>query len=361
MKKLFLSIIVFMATSSAFAGFGWQAEFTNVQDENLKGNVIAVLYSRYEYKENFGEPVPGKLERMYATFYDENGRSILNRSLFADSGYYSEAQSTLFDYTNDASGITVHRPMITWRGKANEFDLYFSKILSLDNSYEQTMVSNEGCGNYLTIDYKYDANKVLTTYTMLDSNNKIVAKLVAKPTGNGNYEYAIYNASGEATEKGVRTYKNGKLVKVDKPESRFRFSRDIVSFKMGNYTYDPKGRIIQYCQLADNNQDGGIAPFDSQGRKYVYNQQGDEIQWINGSWGWGKDKGKMIWPDPKTIYTEYKYDENGNWISRIDTKENNRKYIETRQIIYCSSKEELQQIAASLRQSAGDIVKSKQK
>ncbi len=359
MKKLFLVLFAMLATTNVFAGYGWQAEFTNVKNENLKGNVIAVVYSKWRYEENFGEPKPGKMERMNVTFYDEKGNSILHRELYFDS-YYTDVQSTLFDYSEDASGITVHRPQITVRGEKNEYMDFFPSLASLDATYENTMVSNTRCTNYLTIDYKYDSNQVLTTYTMLDSNNKIVAKLVAKPSANGNYDYTIYKASGEAVEKGVRTYKNGKLIKVDKPERGFRHSNDIESFKMGNYSYDEKGRIIKYTQLSDNNQDGGLPPFDMQGLKYVYNQQGDVSQWIKGRWGWGKDKGKMLWDSPKTVYTDYKYDNNNNWITRVDVIDN-QKYIETREIIYCSSKEELQQKAAALRQSAGQLIKSKQK
>lgn len=357
MKKLFVTMIAFMATTSVFAGYGWQAEFTNVQNDNLKGNVIAVLYSKYEYKENFGEPVPGKLERMYATFYDENGRSFLNRDLFSDGSYYTQAMSTLFDYTSDASGITVHRPQITCRTDGKDFNNYRPMIMALDNSYEQRMVSNDKCSDYLTIDYKYDNNLVLTTYTMF-SNGKIVAKLVAKPTANGAYEYTIYKASGDATEKGIRTYKNGKLVKVEKPDKMKMHSIDMESFPMGTYSYTADGKLQQYSQITEINTDGwgtGNTP----GRKFVFNQQGDEIQWIDGRWGWGKDKGKMLWGDPRVVYTDYKYDNKGNWISRVDTQ-SSRKYIEVREIIYCNSKEELQQKAAALRQSAGELVKSKQ-
>jgi hypothetical protein len=67
----------------------------------------------------------------------------------------------------------------------------------------------------------------------------------------------------------------------------------------------------------------------------------------------------MLWLEPRVVYTDYKYDDKGNWTYRIDTK-SNRKYIEIREIIYCNSKEELQQKAAALRQSAGELVKSKQ-
>lgn len=357
MKKLFLTMIAFIATTSAFAGFGWQAEFTNVQDDNLKGNVIAVLYSRYEYKENFGEPTPGMLERMYATFYDENGRSFLNRDLYSNGSSYTEAISTLFDYMSDASGITVHRPQITCRTDGKDIDNYLPMILALDNSYEQRMVSNTSCSDYLTIDYKYDNNKVLTTYTMI-SNGKIAAKLVAKPTANGAYEYTIYKASGDATEKGIRTYKNGKLVKVEKPNKMLMHSIDMESFPMGTYSYTAGGKLQQYCQITELNNEG-LGTTNTPGRKFVYNQQGDEIQWIDGHWGWGKDKGKMLWLEPRVVYTDYKYDDKGNWTYRIDTK-SNRKYIEIREIIYCNSKEELQQKAAALRQSAGELVKSKQ-
>lgn len=357
MKKLFSAVIAFMATTSAFAGFGWQAEFTNVKDDNLKGNVIAVLYSKYEYKENFGEPVPGRLERMYATFYDENGRSFLNRDLYSDGSYYTEAMSTLFDYSADASGITVHRPQITCRTDGKDINNYLPMLMALDNSYEQRMVSNSKCSNYLTIDYKYDNNQVLTTYTML-SNGKIAAKLVAKPTANGAYEYTIYKASGDASEKGVRTYKNGKLVKVDKPDKLLQHSIDMESSPMGSYTYSADGKLQQYNQITELTSEG-LGRENTPGRKFVYNQQGDEIQWIDGHWGYGKDKGKMLWGEPRVIYTDYKYDDNGNWISRVDTK-SNRKYIEVREIIYCSSKEELQQKASALRQSAGELIKSKQ-
>lgn len=357
MKKLFLMMGAFVASTSVFAGFGWQSEFTNVQDNNLKGNVIAVLYSKYEYKENFGEPVPGKLQRMYVTFYDENGRSFLNRDLYSDGSYYTEAQSTLFDYTSDASGTTVHRPQITCRTDGKDINNYLPMLMALDNSFEQRMVSNSKCSNYLTIDYKYDKDQVLTTYTML-SNSKIVAKLVAKPTVAGVYEYTIYKASGDATEKGIRTYKNGKLIKVEKPNKMLMHSIDIESMPMGSYSYNANGKIQQYCQITELNTDGwgrGNTP----GRKFVYNQQGDEIQWIDGHWGWGKDKGKMLWGDPRDIYIDYKYDANGNWIYRVDTQ-NNNKYIEIREIIYCSSKEELQQKSSALRQSAGELINSKQ-
>ena len=83
-----------------------------------------------------------------------------------------------------------------------------------------------------------------------------------------------------------------------------------------------------------------------------YNDKGDLSHTSN--------KDFKIWSDGY-FYENYKYDSHGNWIFRTwGAKAGEPKYIETREIIYCDTKDELKGKAEQLLQTVGDIIKAKQ-
>lgn len=86
----------FVGLAMSANAFCQSVEPTTLKDDNLKGNVLAVKLGTYEYKENFGEPVAGNVKGSpVETFYDEQGRSVLRRTL-CNGGSAASAYSYFF-------------------------------------------------------------------------------------------------------------------------------------------------------------------------------------------------------------------------------------------------------------------------
>ena len=62
MISLKKTIMGFDGLAMSANAFCQSVEPTTLKDDNFKGNVIAVKFGTYEYKENFGKPVAGNVK-----------------------------------------------------------------------------------------------------------------------------------------------------------------------------------------------------------------------------------------------------------------------------------------------------------
>ncbi|MBQ9679038.1 MAG: hypothetical protein IJV44_12980 [Prevotella sp.] len=338
MKRIIASIVAVTATVGALG-----QNPVKLSDDNLKGNVFAVKYGKYEYKENFGEPTTGQVQEIYSTFYNEVGNSIIFRKIrvarpmFVDSYalfYESNGENTLVTSLGISSSI--------------DFKKYddISSALNIDNdTFEKLMQSELGYGQECRKAGRYestfDKNGVRIKYDIYIPSGRLDGKEVGKSVGNGTYEFAIYDWQGESREKSTRTFANGKLTKKSSPnDGRINIGGSIESPESGTYTYDSNGRLTHLIR------------WNKHETKYIYNDKGDLSHTSN--------KDFKIWSDGY-FYENYKYDSHGNWIFRTwGAKAGEPKYIETREIIYCDTKDELKGKAEQLLQTVGDIIKAKQ-
>lgn len=345
MKKILFSLVALVAATNVF---GQEPEPTKLRDANLKGNVLAVQYGKFEYKENFGEPTAGDVRELNSTFYDEKGRSILYRTL--SYGYdRTYAHSYLFEYADEGNNVKVSRPSLQTVNTRDVYTAYEQALLAANGAFEELMRTtpnkdnhNNTCFPYLLSEYTYDNAQVQILYDLKYSrDNKLKAKVVAKPIGGGMYEFTIYKENGEVGEKSKRTFKNGMLVKMEKERmGLIHYRGDIPSPEAGTYTYDTKGNLT-HILLANNEE-----------RKYDFNEKGDII----------KESKKVYKTWSNTFFYEnYKYDEQGNWISRtVGSDAGKPQFIEKRVITYCSGADELKEKAAQVQATAGQAIKVEQ-
>lgn len=110
------SIMCLVGLAVSTNAFCEELEPTTLKDGNLKGNVLSVMSATYEYKENFGDPIAGALKGFpVATFYDEQGRSILSRTVAGGNSYNVSSYSYLFKY--DGNKMTKYVINTLTKGK----------------------------------------------------------------------------------------------------------------------------------------------------------------------------------------------------------------------------------------------------
>ena len=371
MKKVLLSLAVMAIATTAMGqamnpALGQQmnpvielpyvlpAGIKNVKEENLKGNVLAVKYSKYVYKENFGEPQAGEPYNYWTTYFDENGRSIIQRTVGFGSRLNSSSEvrgySYLFEYTQNGEELSV-----TALG-----------IESSRNSstLEQALLSTDGFEALLSgasnkHEMKFTKNGILVLHNYYSLRGTLEEKLVGKQNADKTWTFTKYKESGDACEVNTRTFNtNGQLTKLEYSQygpNNNRAGGEIKTPPAGTYGYDVKGRWISFQeQKAVNNM------------KYqlIYNDHGDFTHAVA---TWTKRSGvaaakNIQQKDESKEYSDYVYDSHGNWISRVVWNHQSKpRFIEKREIIYCDSKEELKEKAAQIYESAGGKIKAHQK
>ena len=328
MKKLVMAIAAVSITTAAFS-----QNPTTVKDENLKGNVLSVTYSKYEYKENFGEPTEGKLLEQKAIFFDDQGRSVVTRTMTPVGSSNAWATSYVMAYSKDGANTKIDIAILN-NGKAmpnsSVLPVFSQASKALENQYSSDAWPKKRA------EIISDANGVITKWDVFEKiaqqeKEKLIGRRIATSAGNGVYGCKIYNKQGESVWDYKETYKGGLLTFLDNP----RWFSGISSGKMevnpkeaGNYEYDKNGRVIKYTQQKKN-----------YGEEYFYNrnEHGDLVKVIRGQIG--KDE---RYQNVDEIYDNYKYDSRGNWIFRTYAyKSTAPKFIEKREIQYCSSASEL--------------------
>ena len=305
---------------------------TTVKELDLKGNVLSLAYYKYEYKENFGEPTEGNLETINSTFFDETGRSIVERTGFVmSSGSEIRPYTYLFSYSTDGDNTKIdyvekkNKDRIPMSQYLNQFGKAAPEI---ENQY------NEDSWPKKRVEIYKNADDVIVKFDIFNKTaqaeaEKLVYRRIAKPLGNGVYEYTVYNKYGETAVTYRETYKNSLLVSIDNKDRReYKFSDGhpikITTHAPGNKTYNAKGQIVSYTDASSTSM-----TFEY---KCYYNDKGDLEKVTCGQLGKPANDHE--------IYGNYKYDSNGNWIYRTVFC-GYQKYIEKRVIEYCVSTDEL--------------------
>ena len=141
-----------------------ELEPTTLKVGNLKGNVLSVMSATYEYKENFGDPIAGKMRGFpVTTFYDEQGRSIVTRTI-ADGSYNVSSYSYLFKYEEGGKKLTKYvLNSLTKEGTGSSLNEAFQ---TANSSFESLMgtLPPYSSGMYLCHlgEYEYDGHVLVS-------------------------------------------------------------------------------------------------------------------------------------------------------------------------------------------------------
>lgn len=331
------SIMCLVGLAVSTNAFSEELEPTTLKDGNLKGNVLSVMSATYEYKENFGDPIAGALKGFpVATFYDEQGRSILSRTVAGGGNSYNvSSYSYLFKY--DGNKMTKY--VINTLTKEGTFDQLNGTINTANGSFESLMGTlpqySSGIYLYRVGEYEYEGN-ILTSYTLKDGRSNILGKYVAKKQDNGSYKWSYYAKDGSSIDNGILTYnKWGLASKTAESEGQFSRKLEFTLPAPGTYTYDVKGNLTEHVKKSES-------------KRYAYNDKGDQTK-----------ESKKVYKDWSAVnfYENYVYDDHGNWISRTKGYDVGKPtIIEKRVIVYADSKEDLAQKATALIQAVEPIV-----
>lgn len=336
MKKYLLSFAMALCSSTCMFGESiiYQlrnvdpTEILTVRQQKLKGIVLSVRHCVYEYRENFGDPAPGRMEKCVTIYYNERG-------------YPELIQNNLGGYTHNY----INKYVI--EGGA-------MKVTSMGrlDSHERTFLGN-----------------IMTSHTYFQGN-KIRAKLVGKQNADKTWTFKKYNALGDLVEGNTRTYNsNGQLLRLESPKAKRVMPAEILipTPMEGIYKYDASGRLTNFQKIIktstlmvphwDKSRNREVyKEVDTGSRlkeekyKYVYNAQGDLVSYVvTVVTGDQEPPNRGDRPIPNhtsvekhSLYENYKYDDHGNWIYRVYVGNGElSRQIETREIIYCNSTDEV--------------------
>lgn len=337
MKKI---IITIAATIVSYVAFG-QVEPTTVKNEHLKGNVLSVAYTKYDYMENFGEPTEGKIQEQSAIIFDEQGRSMLIRK---KKGYLPT--SFVLSYSQDGDNTKINVTELS--GERMDEDTFAQ--LASDPSGSLEGAYNQNSWPQIRGEITCDASGVIVKYDIFKKmaqtvEEALICRRTAKPAENGLYACKIYNERGETAFDFKETYKDGFLTFLDNPSEFMHISSGDIKIKprhAGTYEYNTTGLVTKYVQQNKN------MPMEY---LYSYNDKGDLVKVICGQVGKGEKYQNL-----EEEYDNYKYDDHGNWIYRtIAYQPGKPKYIEKRQITYCSSPDEIKQKLSGLNVTVPDV------
>ena len=282
MKRIIASIVAVTATVGALGQTP-----VKLSDDNLKGNVFAVKYGKYEYKENFGEPTEGELLEQSSMSFDEQGRSV---------AISQESHSYVMEYLPEGAN---------------------TKVTVDDVNFGQKNI------------YIYDNNNVVIKQDFYDREElagRLTSSYIGSKDGYIVYEGKIYNRQGVSTVEFRAAYKNGLLMMVNnKLSNNYNAHQEIKRYDPGVFTYDSNGNITSKVF----NKPGDRLYYVS---KYSYNANGALVKYVAGT---AYNTDKLNDNDAHTLetYSNYKYDQQGNWIYRTVDADRPR-YIEKRQITY---------------------------
>ena len=316
MKKVIFLLAVLLLPTMAYSQIP-----TTTKKENLKGNVLSVRCFNYEYSENFGSPTEGKLRWVKDLAFDAQGRVVLFNSdsdlhSFFVAKYKKEGDNTIAGLSALTSGRdgTEYKTLNDFLNQREVNDHYFREV---------TYNSDNIAIKYDVYERSYPTSKYELTY-----------RKAAKLIGNGTYECKLYRKNGQSYLDFKETYNtDGQLIELDNERqfnNVYSYDKAIVIPDAGKYQYNNKGQLVSYTQQKNS--------FRVK-KEYVYNDQGDIIQRNNLV---SKNKSDEYNKTAETIYIDYKYDENGNWIYRIISDGKKNCYIEKRQIDYCNTSEEIE-------------------
>lgn len=288
------------------------AQKTDLQKEKIKGHVISMTETYYNFAFKFGEYIKEDKDKCSQTFYDENGNiykkttNKIEKRIFYDKITNKE---DIIHYIYDKS--LKLNTIITLRDKT-----ILDKETHIEEIVKDTLQKTE---------YIYDANgKLIETntydYNLKDSSKKTLSQKVKYSYSSAKNTIDTYNGNGELSSKKIIT-QNGK--------KHTENAGGILVATEYNSIDQPLKSILY---LGANN--GSAASQTT----YQYNKYGDILQK-------NSEIGLTInHKDEHHITTEtykYIYDSHQNWICRKTYKKNEMTEWIERTYTYANTSDEL--------------------
>lgn len=292
--------------------------------DKLKGKVKSYTEISYEAKDHFGNIEKGKRKRRleyeddFQKKYDQYGNLIEYNEYNSDSSLkyksiykYEENNKRIEDNTYNPDGSLVRRDIYRYSktGKRTiERSTSYGKT-----PYNSTISKYEKNGNQIEVKYyNKDGIEILfNTYLYDEYGNMTEEKrfvhfngalsfsnhLNYKYDNQGNQiEWSSYDSSGNLTSKVKSKYDKNKIIEEEYSDGEKRI-----------YIYDDRGNQIEMTRDLNNFGLGFVKFF------YTYDKYGNKIREEQSQ---SNNEDYKVWNFANTY--EYVYDENGNWIKKVE-------------------------------------------
>lgn len=288
MRTLIISVIICLnnlpvnciAQSNAISA-GWK-------ESNLKGKVQCYVETHFLGSDHFGE-----IKKT-----ETSGAPELLRYCFDEQG-----NPTVFSYRQEAFTDKQRIYKYDEQGNHIETSIYDVEFLGWLTIGERRLTSK-----YI---YNYDNQGNRIEETKYGADGGILEKIVNKYDNQGNKTHENrYNKYG--------TFSRGQTYKYDEQGNeieRISINSDGSISCKWIYKYDEQGNEIEMIT------DKQFCGTDSKS-VYIYDEQGNRVQWISTSESTIKTLDGIAPYHSENIWLyQYEYDEQGNWIRRIERKE----------------------------------------
>jgi len=305
MKITVINVLVILILMSSYSYI--KKENNDLSEFNLKGKVKSIREYTYENIDNVGDIQNNKPNGKFVLCYNIKG------NLTKRDSYHSDGRlvvNHIYKYDND--GFLIERIVFT----LGEMDFgYTFKYDDKGNEIESTSYNSDGNLDY-TIIFKYDINGNLVEKIRYNSNGKFEEK--------SKYTYddkdikmdgiwIMYNSDGGIELKTVYKYDDrGNEIEIN------LYQTDGSITEKHKQNFDDNGNIIESISFYPN---GNIYSKDT----YEFDNNGNQIE-MN-SYNSNSE-------NVKNDTTEYEYDENENWIKKIDYENKIVSTIYIREIEY---------------------------
>lgn len=317
--KISSLIVLFLSVFSVFSQnpFVRENNKTDVEREGLKGNVKQIEQNCFYAKEESGKIKKGENMKTvspidvygnYLFLFDKNGNKIEERWRDTASVQFSK---TINVYDEKGNNI-----------ETNAYNRSGTKIIT------KTVSRFDDKKNILELDsYEYDGTLKSKTVFTYDNNGKMVAAIEYNGDGSTSVKYKwSYNYRGSISEE-QRLNKSGDLDsrityvyddKENKIEMKQYLKTDTTFYWKEVYKYDEGGRMI-------GKDIDCFEKFQNTIETYQYDSKANKT---------GRDLHEKNGEVYLAYRWEYEYDKYGNWIKKIEFKNNSPKIIITRMIVY---------------------------
>lgn len=131
------------------AQYGVNAD--NAEQLNVKGNIYAYLYAKFEYKDYFGELQEGDRLKTEMFFFDKEGRLYLHRRMAEENrNIRLEAISYEYDDNGSTKINKTHYTTMAYHQK-HDFNECYEKLCTFDRSFEELPEYSAARGGMLNI------------------------------------------------------------------------------------------------------------------------------------------------------------------------------------------------------------------
>lgn len=314
MKTLFYKVLIlsFLVSSCVFAN----RKDNDLKKMNLYGQVKTIKTESYHAIEEFGEISKGKKGTSFTTapdsysIFDTNG-NLIEKTWIKSLGMVN-------------SEITTNINMKTICKYDSNGNLINKKTYQNETPFEDFVYKYDNDGNLIEHNESGYQESIINTIFKYD-NGILIERTINY--ANGNKETKKYDSKGNWIEN-VSTYSGSayKTVKSNKYDDKGNLIEDLWHRDNGSvfmhciYKYDNDNNLIEQKRYSD---------IENTGLKEVWNRKYDN----NGN---VIEENQFKPNEPLYGITEYKYefDSKGNWIKRIESFEDGKKFIIEREIEY---------------------------